>query len=141
MGAAGGDRAARLGGADNAPVAISFNPDASDVVAGYEGGAVRVFHLATGASTALPSHGNRATAKRRPRDGAFIASASYDGTVRLWDVKRRTSRLVPTSPAPKIAVAVAPGGKQVAIDGVEEDPIMVPDGSHQFGTSARRPAR
>ncbi len=127
-----------VGGADDAPVAISFSPDASGVVAGYGTGAVRVFDLATGASIALPSHGDWATANYSP-DGAFIASASYDATVRLWDVKRRTSRLVPTSEAPKIAVAVAPGGKQVATDGEEEDPMLAaPDGSHRVTLRGHR---
>jgi WD40 repeat protein len=127
-----------VGGAHDAPVAISFSPDASDVVAGYGSGAVRVFDLATGASTALPSHGDWATASYSP-DGAFIASASYDGTVRLWDVKRQTSRPVPSSEAPKLAVAVAPDGKQVATDGVDEDPMIVrPDGSHRVTLRGHR---
>jgi WD40 repeat protein/DNA-binding SARP family transcriptional activator len=127
-----------VGGADDAPAAISFSPDAGNAVAGYGAGAVRVFDLATGASTALPSHGDWATASYSP-DGAFIASASYDATVRLWDVERRTSRLVPTSEAPKIAVAVAPGGQRVATDGIEDDPTMTaPDGSRRVTLRGHR---
>jgi WD40 repeat protein len=130
--------ALRVGGADDAPVAISFSPDASHVVAGYGGGAVRVFDLATGASTALPSHGDWAWANYSP-DGAIIVSASYAGTVRLWDVRRQISRPVPSSEVPKIAVAVAPDGKRVAIDGVDEDPIMErPDGSHRVTLRGHR---
>jgi WD40 repeat protein len=66
-------------------------------------------------------------------NGAYIVSASQDGAVRLWDVKRRRLRRVPAPPGEKYAVAVDGRARRVAIATLGADTIIqAPDGGHRM---------
>jgi WD40 repeat protein/DNA-binding SARP family transcriptional activator len=119
-------------GGDAGPVSVAFSPDGRSAVAGYEDGALRMLDLAGGEATALPGHGEWTATSWSP-DGRFIASAAYDTTVRLYDVARGRSVRVPADENPKVAVAVAPGGRQVAIAGIGAPTVLqAPDGSNRI---------
>jgi WD40 repeat protein len=75
--------------ADIGPLALpcAVSPDGSFVVAGSDGGALRIWDAATGAELrAVEAHASRITACTVSPDGSLIVSASSDGTVRLWEL-------------------------------------------------------
>ena len=116
---------------EGAPDAVSFSPDGRHAVAGFEDGTVRTLDLVTGAVAKLPGHSEWTTTSYSP-DGRFIASASYDKTVRLWDIARGRSIQVPALDTSQVAVAAGPGGRQIAVAGIGEDPILqAPDGTRR----------
>jgi WD40 repeat protein len=85
---------------------------------------IHVFDAATGEERVLPGHAGRVCAVDVRPDGASIASAGVDGTVRLWDVA--TCRLLHTIARPgKTAsqVVFAPDGASVYA-GWSEDGVI-----------------
>jgi WD40 repeat protein/DNA-binding SARP family transcriptional activator len=112
----------------HAPDTISLSPDAKHAVTGYSNGDVRLQDLATGTSTKLPGHHTPINV-RYSTNGAWIISASEDGEVQLWDVKRRRSRRIPSPPGAKYAVAVDKNARRVAIATLDAETVMqAPDG-------------
>jgi len=75
---------------------------------------VRIWDPARGGRTDLPGHQAPSEAVYSG-DGAHIVSASQDGVVRLWNVKRGTSRLVPSFSGDQYGLAINRDGSRVAI--------------------------
>ncbi|KAM0746583.1 WD40 repeat-like protein [Meredithblackwellia eburnea MCA 4105] len=65
-----------------------------------------------------------------PRNGAFLATGSEDGSMFVWNVKERQLALEYTSSKPIYEVAWNPAGTQLAVCGKTDDVAVVPfDGS------------
>ncbi|MDX6678378.1 MAG: eukaryotic-like serine/threonine-protein kinase, partial [Solirubrobacteraceae bacterium] len=99
------------------------------VVSGYDDGDVRVWNPATRSDARLPGHNDTSEA-RYSAQGDHIVSWSRDGSLRLWDVRQRRSRLVTSGGPEVLAAAVDPTGSHVAfalLDGPSF--IQAPDGA------------
>jgi WD40 repeat protein len=81
-------------------------------------GEVRTCDLKTEKEKLLYSHGGAVRSMRWRPDGQRLASASNDGTVRLWDGSNST--LLATSRRWGWALAWRPDGEQLAIDAVND---------------------
>lgn len=76
------------------------------------------------APTRLSGHSRGVRALAVSPDAKWLASASYDGTVRLWDVSRRETRHVLTHRREVLDVAFAPDGQSLAAaTQLEEDHV------------------
>jgi WD40 repeat protein len=90
--------------------------------------AVHVYDADTGDERYLPGHAGRVCAVDVSPDGARIATAGGDGTVRLWDVKTR--RLLHTIPRPgktAIQAVFSPDGKTLYAAWSEDGVILAID--------------
>ena len=102
--------------------AVAFAPNGQWLVTGGSDAKVRIRDGATGVVIAtLAGHRYDVYAVAVAADGRTIASASSDGSARLWDVERRAERRVLKIPPPPgeqrsclLAVAFAPDGRTVA---------------------------
>ena len=87
---------------------IALAPDGKTLVAGGDpAGTIQLWDAANTTKPAvLRGHAHRATSLAFSRDGRLLASGSWDGTVRLWNVITRQGRvLVPAeAPYPKGAI-------------------------------------
>jgi WD40 repeat protein len=93
--------------------AVAFSPDGTRLVCGYKD-TLRVCEARTGrALFVLRGHTNRVWSVAWSADGRTIASASDDGTVRLWDAG--TAKLIRTyRTSHGMSVAFSPDGKRLA---------------------------
>ncbi len=66
------------------------------------------------------THPGEATALAFAPDGAALASAGYDGTVRLWSLATGGQRIVEISPQPLWTVAFGPDGRTFATAGEDK---------------------
>mgnify|MGYP001099959414 CR=1 FL=1 len=99
--------------------ALAVLPDGRLAV-GYIDGKILVVGVETGATAVTmenenPTYRSRVVALAALRDGGTLASASSDGTLRLWNVAtRKCVAVLPTAPQHVVALAVLPDGRLAA---------------------------
>ncbi|MBN9118512.1 MAG: protein kinase [Planctomycetes bacterium] len=110
---------------------VALAPDAAWVAAGPGGNpfdatarptAIKLWHLTGGnepTTTDLAGHTGPVWALAVSPDGKTLASASADGTVRLWDVAKGTGLAVKRHGGWVTSVAFAPDGRTVASGGAD----------------------
>ena len=98
---------------------IKYTPDGNRIAVATDIG-IWIYDVQTGKElTLLTGHTERVTSLGFPADGRFLASGSFDGTVRLWDIDTGKQTAVFAGhffvghPAPIYAIAVSPDGKTV----------------------------
>jgi WD40 repeat protein len=106
--------------------------------------AVRVYDAGTLGERLPPGHTGRVGAVAVSPDGARLASAGSDGTVRLWDVKARRCLHTVVRPGKTAAqVVFAPDGKTLYAAWSEDDILLAIDpvngGWREFGVYGPQP--
>jgi WD40 repeat protein len=100
----------------------SFSPDGRYVVGGgSSSGIVHVWDRKTGSRSELRGH-KGASVARFWTNGARIVSASFDGSVRVWSLRRgrwRSYRVSVARTWAKWAAALDPTGRRIAIGGAQ----------------------
>ncbi len=93
---------------------IKYTPDGKRIAVAT-GIGIWIYDAQTGKElTLLTGHTGRVTSLGFPADGSFLASGSFDGTVRLWDIDSRKQTAVFAGHLGGIeAIAVSPDGKTV----------------------------
>jgi WD40 repeat protein len=97
-----------------------LSPDGVHVAVGGDGGDVRVWKLgAGGRPERRPSPAERIDGVAFAPTGGLLASASWDGKLRLWEVNERKAPIatLPTGRDPLLSVAFSPDGSRVAAGG------------------------
>ncbi len=99
----------------DAPTAVSFAAAGSRLVCAAGSGTLFVFDPSSGGEpTQLLGHRGKITALSAHPEGARLASASEDGTLRIWDVEHQELLEVLAHDRSVTAVALHPSGKLVA---------------------------
>ena len=97
---------------------IKYTPDGNRVAVATDIG-IWIYDAQTGKElTLLTGHTGRVTSLGFPADGRFLASGSFDGTVRLWDIDTgKQTAVFAGHQAGIAAIAVSPDGKSVVSGG------------------------
>ena len=94
----------------------SFSPDGRRVLVGGTDGRVRLWNPEDGALTVLGGQ-SKASFPRFSADATVVVSASWDSTIRSWDLHRGSSRLVANTSGSRNVAAMDPSGRRVADGG------------------------
>lgn len=107
---------------------IKFTPDGNRVAVATDIG-IWIYDAHTRKELALlTGHTSRVTAIDFPADGSFLASGSFDGTVRLWNIDTGEQTAVFAGHRGSIGnIAVSPDGKTVVSGGTWDTTIILWD--------------
>ncbi|GCE25313.1 hypothetical protein KDA_07970 [Dictyobacter alpinus] len=114
-------------------VATSPVPNGADSMA--------IWDLATQKTTTLKGHTDQVAHVVWSPDGKYIASSSYDGTVRVWDATTGTNIYTRNAPGPRAAASLAwspTKGDERLLAGYSSGSIEIfdaPDGTHALSYS------
>ena len=106
--------------------AIQFTPDGNRVAVATSVG-IWIYDAQTAEElTLLTGHTGRVTSLSFPADGRFLASGSFDGTVRLWDIDSGKQTAVFAGHRAIIAaIAVSPDGKSVVSGDMTSQGVLI----------------
>jgi len=118
-----------VGDVDGRPIDIAFTPDASRIVTGDHDNVVRVRDAPSGeVLLEMSGHASPIRQVRVSADGAYVLSASDDGSARLWDL--RTGELVRFFPGHDgravTSIAISMDGTAVALGSSDGTVIVTP---------------
>ena len=107
---------------------IKYTPDGNRIAVATDIG-IWIYEAQTGKElTLLTGHTERVTAIDFPTDGRFLASGSFDRTVRLWDIDTGKQTAVFAGHRGGIAaIAVSPDGKSVVSGGSWDSTLILWD--------------
>ena len=107
---------------------IKYTPDGNRIAVATEIG-IWIYDAQTGKElTLLTGHTERVTAIDFPMDGRFLASGSFDGTVRLWDIDTGEQTEVFAGHRGSIQdIVVSPDGKTVVSGGSWDSTLILWD--------------
>lgn len=105
-----------------------FSRTGAFVVAGDINGPIHLWNPFTEHERQLSGHSQASFAQFSP-DASRIVSASYDETVRLWDLNSGQSHIVPTLGGLKYTAALDATGQRIAIGGATPLVIQAVDGT------------
>jgi WD40 repeat protein len=107
---------------------LAWNPDGSEVIAGYFGGYVRRIDLENNQFLAKFDLDEwSVSAVAWSPNGKLVAGASYDGPVRIWDVVNRKSFQSFTVRLHPLALNWSADSKQLLVGAAEENTLSVWD--------------
>lgn len=90
---------------------MAVSPDGRRFAIGGDGGYVRIYDMGSRQFLlALPGHTNTVAGLAFAPNGNQLASASHDGTVRLWDLERQEQIHVWATQSAMLAVGFSPNG-------------------------------
>jgi WD40 repeat protein len=131
------------------PVDVAFSPDGNvAIVAGGEGGLLRVDLRGGSAPERIGEHAGGVLAVAWQGGGAFFASSGQDGEVRLWDSRTREARVIHATPEWSERLAFSSNGKLLAVanarrlhvfDATGAEVAMLPDHSGNIAALGWRP--
>src|SRR5579883_186454 len=98
--------------------AVAATPDGRWVVAGDEGGLVKVMDRDGRVDRTLPGHARRVTGVAVTPDGRWVVSAGADGVVRAWG-QTGPARTLAGHAGAVLGVAVTADGRRVVTGGVD----------------------
>ncbi|EJC99178.1 WD40 repeat-like protein [Fomitiporia mediterranea MF3/22] len=101
------------------PISLAFSPDGRRLVSGSNRGKIVVLDIQTGTVVAAPFVGHQSSVDSVVflSDIQYIASASKDGTFRIWDVKNNNVVAGPVKvyePCKTNSISFSPDGERVA---------------------------
>jgi WD40 repeat protein/serine/threonine protein kinase len=103
------------------PVSAVFSQNGRYVTTWSAGHVLKVLDLATGRSIAeFRGHQNTITSGEFSPDATHFASGSFDGTVRLWNLRTGVAEKVITHEGSVWAVAFSPNGRELASGGSDQ---------------------
>ena len=96
---------------------VAFSPDGKTLASGT-GRSIRLWELATlRNSETIEGHRERVQSVAFTPDGQTLASASFDQTIKLWDVARGKNTAIFKASNDLTSVAISPDGKTLAASG------------------------
>ena len=95
--------------------ALAFSPNRSLLACGYNNGMLKLWEISSEYADDHPGHGDSVIALASLQDGEMMASASYDGTIRLRDMRQARDIFQPKGSSDAVhCLEFSPDGKLLA---------------------------